>query len=72
MSAAQERDRSMAPFVALLAMLYLPGVAGLSLHSVYPAAGSFAGGTHLTITGTGFMMPTDANLWDSQQVGNSS
>lgn len=41
---------------------------GAALTSSCCSAGSIAGGTHLVIHGTGFQMPTDANLWDAQQV----
>lgn len=36
--------------------------------SVYPDRGSTEGGTFLVISGTGFMMPVEANPWDSQVV----
>ena len=55
--------------VGLLLLVTRPlGTAGISIDSIFPNSGSFAGGTHLTIHGTGFQMPIDANLWDQQQV----
>lgn len=38
------------------------------IQSIYPARGSTEGGTFLVISGSGFMMPVEANPWDSQVV----
>ncbi|CAE7477082.1 unnamed protein product [Symbiodinium sp. CCMP2456] len=39
-----------------------------TITTVYPNRGSTEGGTYLVISGSGFMMPTEANPWDSQVV----
>ncbi|CAE7255018.1 Pkhd1l1 [Symbiodinium microadriaticum] len=39
-----------------------------TITTVYPDRGSTEGGTYLVISGSGFMMPTEANPWDSQVV----
>ncbi|CAL1168986.1 unnamed protein product [Cladocopium goreaui] len=39
-----------------------------NIQSIYPNRGSTEGGTFLVISGSGFMMPVEANPWDSQVV----
>jgi hypothetical protein len=39
-----------------------------TITSVWPKMGSYFGGTRLVIEGSGFMMPAEANPWDSQSV----
>eukprot|EP01047_Picozoa_sp_COSAG01_P006197 COSAG01_NODE_222_length_21420_cov_30.616763_14_plen_232_part_00 len=58
----------MLPPPLLLLLLAARTASAMSVDSVFPSTGSMAGGTFLTIHGTGFQMPTDANLWDAQQV----
>jgi hypothetical protein len=58
----------MLPLPLLLLLLAARTASAMSVDSVFPSTGSMAGGTFLTIHGTGFQMPTDANLWDAQQV----
>ncbi|CAE6936123.1 Pkhd1l1, partial [Symbiodinium sp. CCMP2592] len=53
-------------FLQALVGFRLAGAATIS--DVYPNRGSTEGGTYLVITGSGFMMPTQANPWDSQVV----